>query len=109
MADRPRSVVWTQAAREQLDEIIEYIAEDSLDAALRVLDRILATSESLSRLAHRGRVVPEIQDGKVRELFVFSYRLMYELYGDEVQILSVIHGARDFPAWLERHGRSTRR
>jgi plasmid stabilization system protein ParE len=109
MADRPRSVVWTQTAREQLDEIVGYIAGDSFDAALRVLDRILDAAESLSRLAHRGRVVPEIEDGKVREIFVFSYRLMYELQGNEVQILSVIHSARDFPAWLERHGRPTGR
>jgi toxin ParE1/3/4 len=108
MADRPRSVVWTQSAQEQLDEIVGHIAGDSLDAALRVLDRILAAAESLSHLALRGRVVPEIQDGKVREIFVFRYRLMYELDSEEVQILCVIHGARDFPAWLERYGRPTR-
>jgi len=105
MAGRRRSVVWTFTAHQQLDEIVGYIAQDSFDAALRVLDKILEAGGSLTHLAHRGRVVPEIQDENVREIFVYSYRLMYELYGDEVQILSVIHGARDFAAWLERHGR----
>jgi toxin ParE1/3/4 len=108
MADRRRSVVWTLTARDQLDEIVAYIAGDSLDAALRVLDSVLDAAASLAHFAHRGRVVPEIQADAVREIFVFKYRLIYEIQGGEVQVLSVIHGARDFAAWLRRHGLPTR-
>jgi toxin ParE1/3/4 len=48
----------------------------------------------------RGRVVPELGDDLVRELFVKSYRLIYEIRADKVVILAFLHGARRFPAGL---------
>ncbi len=44
-------------------------------------------------------MVPEVGSQSVRELFVHRYRLLYELRGDLVVILAVIHGARDFERW----------
>lgn len=105
MADRPRIVVWTAASRAQIDEIIGYVARDSVVAAGKVLDVILDAAESLTHFAERGRIVPEIRDSAIREVFVYSYRLIYEIASREVRIIAVVHGARDFGAWLERHGR----
>jgi len=42
-----------------------------------------------------GRVVSAFRHRAVRELFVEKYRLVYRLEGDDVIILSVIHGSRD--------------
>lgn len=105
MANRPRTVVWTAASKAQLDELIGYVARDSVVTAGKVLDVILEAAASLSHFAERGRVVPEIRDRTIREIFVYSYRLIYEIAASEVRIITVIHGARDFGAWLERHGR----
>jgi plasmid stabilization system protein ParE len=41
-----------------------------------------------------GRVVPELQQEHIRERFLYSYRLIYELHDQEIQILAVIHGSR---------------
>jgi toxin ParE1/3/4 len=41
-----------------------------------------------------GRIVPELADPNVRERFLYSYRLVYELTEDEIHILAVIHGKR---------------
>ena len=35
-----------------------------------------------------------------REVFVYSYRILYEVLPGEVQILAFLHGARDFDRWL---------
>jgi len=43
-----------------------------------------------------GRVVPEIGDANIRELFVYSYRLIYEIVPDDIKIIALIHGKRDF-------------
>lgn len=53
---------------------------------------------SLKGLANRGRVVPEENDPNIRELFVQSYRLIYRVRDDEVQIINFLHGARDLAA-----------
>jgi toxin ParE1/3/4 len=50
-----------------------------------------------------GRVVPEIGDPNIRELIVYSYRLVYQISPQRIEILAIIHGRRDFNiAWDER-------
>jgi toxin ParE1/3/4 len=101
MAARARAVVWSQSALAALDEVGEYIAQDSRARAVRVLERVLAVAANLGTLSDRGRVVPEIGDSSIRELPVFRYRLMYRVEAERVVIVAFIHGARDFAAWRQ--------
>jgi len=66
-----------------------------------MLEEALGTADGLVTLAERGRVVPELDDPSIREVFVRRYRLIYEVGPDEVMILAMIHGARDFARWRE--------
>lgn len=91
-----RLVFWTDTARECLDEILGFISARSPSGAARVLDSILAAAESLAELSERGRVVPETQDESIREIFIFRYRLIYQVSDSEVRILALLHGAMDF-------------
>lgn len=97
-----REVVWTPTARDCVDEILAFISADSPGAAGKVLEVILAAAESLSVFADRGRIIPEIESRSIREIFVYRYRLIYDVSGDEVRVLAVLHGAMDFDRWL-RH------
>ena len=99
MVGQRRRVIWTDQARVALDDVLTYIAEDSLDGAQAVLEQALAAAEALATLSERGRVVPELDDPSVREVFVYSYRMLYEITESEVRILAFLHGARDFGKW----------
>lgn len=101
MADRCRQVVWTDHALSALDEILGYIAQNSPRAATVVLEAVVDAADRLTTLPERGRIVPEIDEPSVREVFVYRYRLVYEVRDDEVSILVVLHGARDFAKWRE--------
>ena len=98
MAARVRSVDWAFSAQAALDEVITYISRDSPEAAARVLEQALETGASLATFAERGRIVPESNEPTIREVFVFRYRLMYEVRDDRVIIVAFLHGARDFTA-----------
>ena len=102
MGEGRRVVAWTTSARDSLDEILGFIASDSPEAASKVLDVVLAAAESLSLFSERGRVVPETDTGTIREIFVYRYRLIYQIFAEEVRILAVLHGAMDFEGWLRR-------
>ena len=39
-------------------------------------------------------MVPEYDEDNVRELIVYSYRIIYRLEQDEVLIVAVVHGKR---------------
>ena len=99
MATPRREVIWSRRARDGLDEAVTYIAKDSSELALDFLERALITAESLDQFPERGRVVPELNDFQVRELFVSQYRLVYAVSNSMVTILGFLHGARDFNRW----------
>jgi plasmid stabilization system protein ParE len=64
-----------------------------------VLEQALAAAESLATLSARGRIVPELGQSDTREIFVFRYRLVYEIEREAVRIVAFLHGARDFERW----------
>jgi hypothetical protein len=65
-------------------------------------------ARNLSALWDRGRVVPEIGDSAVREVFVFRYRMVYRVQADRVEIIAFVHGARDFATLHIRGGLQVR-
>ena len=89
-------VKWSVPARNDLKQIHDYIAKDSKYYARKVIQEIVAKTETLIELPEIGRIVSEISDQNVRELIVYSYRLIYEMSGAGVEILAIIHGRRDF-------------
>jgi plasmid stabilization system protein ParE len=101
MAARVRPVVWAQSAYAALDEVVAYIAQDSRQAAVQVLERALNTAADLDTLSERGRIVPELDDPAIREVFVHRYRLLYRIEADRVAVIAFLHGARDFARWRE--------
>jgi len=50
-------------------------------------------SKRLAKHPWSGRIVPEFNDPLYREIFVYSYRVIYRVQDDEVRILYVLHGA----------------
>ncbi len=96
MAEARREVIWTTNARNELDDIVTHIAKDAPISALAFLEETLDTADTLVTLAERGRIVPELHDPFVRELFIKRYRLLYEIRDRTVYVFGLIHGARDF-------------
>lgn len=96
MAEERREVIWTTGARNDLNDILTYIAKAAPLSALAFLEKVLNAADSLATLSKRGRIVPEYQNPLVRELFIKHYRLLYEIQDRAVYVLGFIHGARDF-------------
>ena len=70
-----RKVVWADAAVIDLEAAAEFTAKDSAAyAAESFVLRSLEAAKSLEQLAERGRMVPELKDESIREIFVHSYR-----------------------------------
>jgi len=90
-------VAWTESAWQELEEAAEYIARDSPHFASALMHEAQLAAQSLKKSPQRGRVVPELRDASVREIFAKQYRLIYELGPNRVVVLSFLHGARQFP------------
>ena len=55
---------------------------------------MLAAVERLADFPNSGRIVPELKDPAIREILFGSYRIVYRVKGDVVEVLTVYHGAR---------------
>jgi plasmid stabilization system protein ParE len=90
-------VHWTDTAREHLRAIHAYIARNSPQYALRVVDRLTRRSQQIAGFPLSGRVVPEFEHGQIREVLEGPYRLIYYIKPDQVDVLAVIHAAQEIP------------
>ena len=89
-------LIWSPRSECELASIVAYISEDNLDAALELDYHITNSAERLTdfpKLGKPGRIPG------TRELIVHEhYLLVYEIMNDELQILSVLHTSRQYPA-----------
>ncbi len=88
-------VKWTAHALAQLRQIHDYISQDSPFYAKRVSDALASKTLALDDLPRLGRRVPELNEETIRELVLYSYRILYEIRPDnQIWILAVVHKRR---------------
>lgn len=97
MVDRLREVEWSRSASAALDEVVAYINRTSPQNARLILSEALAAASSLSTLAERGRIVPELADPATRQVLVRGFRLMYRVTETNVTVVAFVRSRRDFP------------
>ena len=90
-------VHWTNLAVKHLADIHEHIARTSLPYALRMVDRLTRRSEQIGSFPESGRVVPRKKDQSLREVFEGPYRIIYRIKKDQIDVVAVIHGSRQWP------------
>jgi len=88
-------IVWSPSAADALIHATKFIAQNSPRHAEAFRLEAVSASRTLHHFPLRGRLVPEVLDSGLRELFVRSYRLIYRVDADQVVILRFIHGSRD--------------
>jgi len=91
-------VAWTRTAEADLEGIVDFIADDSVDAALAVFARIRERAATLNNFPDKGRVVPELhQHGIVqyRELILSPWRIIYRVDGSTVYVTAVFDSRRN--------------
>ena len=88
------TVIWTPKSLRQVEGIADYIALDSPYHARRVVAMIVRATRRLKTFPESGAVVPELENPTIREVRVFSYRILYRWRSDlrQVHILGVVHG-----------------
>ena len=94
-------VVWTDTALSDLQRHTEYIRKDSPNNAGRGNRRLREAVKVLSRFPEIGALVPELNIPTIRELLVYSYRIIYEVRENECEVLFIFHGSRDLKRFLD--------
>jgi toxin ParE1/3/4 len=99
-------VLLAEGAEQDLEAIYDYISEfDCVANANYVLDELMNTVESLSRLPERGSYPKELVGlgiKEYRQTFFKPYRVIYRVTGSQVIIYLIADGRRDMQTVLAR-------
>lgn len=85
----------TVPAERDLTDIWLYIAEDNMEAADTFVDRVHSVFKKLADVPAMGRIRPEL-GVRVRSFGTGSYTILYLPVEGGIEVLRVVHGARDF-------------
>lgn len=77
-----------------LTAIQAYVGVDNPTAAAALVARLMLRVRALELFAHLGRLVPEWSDPAVHELIEGNYRIVYQVGGEAVDVLTVLEGHR---------------
>ena len=88
-------VHWTETAESHLDAIHTYISQDSPEYAKHIVDRLHRRSQQIADFPLSGRKVPEYEMNQIREVMEGSYRIIYHIKPNQIDVLAVLHGARN--------------
>tara|TARA_R100001509_G_C4814763_1_gene197653 strand:+ start:150 stop:449 length:300 start_codon:yes stop_codon:yes gene_type:complete len=88
-------IEWSPLALERAGKIAGYLALDKPSAAESWLDRLFESVERLEPHPTSGRVVPEVNIGRIREIIYGAYRIIYRVdtQAQKVSILTVLQGS----------------
>jgi plasmid stabilization system protein ParE len=95
-------VRWSLTAGNDLQNIEDFIARDSVLHAITFVDRVVESADALLKTPRIGRIVPEFNRPDLRELIFRDYRIVYLLQDNEAFILRVVHGSRDLLSLVRR-------
>ena len=90
----------TEQAEADLDELWVYIAANSPDAADRMVDAVLESSRMHVRFPNMGQSRAELRPG-LRCFVVSPYVVFYRPIEDTIEVLRILHGARDINSLIE--------
>jgi toxin ParE1/3/4 len=89
----------TQAAEQDLADLSQHIAAADPQAAAAILELIEAKCDLLAQYPEAGRLREELLPN-LRSVPVSRYVIFYRIASDEIQVIRILHGARDLPAAL---------
>jgi plasmid stabilization system protein ParE len=92
-------LVWSPIALDDLHDIVVFIARDNRDRAMSFGYELISQTDRLQAFPEFGRLVPEYQDQKLREIIFQPYRIVYRINHDQrrCEIARVWHSARGTP------------
>lgn len=89
-----QQIRWSPRAVSNFEDICDYIARDSEYYAALFAKRINSIIKAMPQFPKAGRVVPEYKDENLREKIYESYRIIYRLKREFIEIVTICHGAK---------------
>ena len=85
------TLVWSELARRDLCAIRDFIARDSVHYANLQIERLISRVERTSAMPTKGHPVHEFMESGLREVHEGSYRIIYRMEDETMQLVTIVH------------------
>ena len=96
-----RLLRWTEDAADDIVAIAEFISRDSEFYAKAVVQKIMEKVATIPEEPEIGRMVPEIESPELRERFVYSYRIIYQIADNAIWLIAIFSGKQPIEERLD--------
>ncbi len=93
-------LVFSDSAKQDLADIGDAIARDSPKRAVAFIRELRASAAKLSRRSAAFAVLPRYAHLGIRHKVHGNYLIFYRVEQDQVSIIRILHGARDYDPFL---------
>jgi toxin ParE1/3/4 len=93
-------VVFAPSAKLDLRDIAAWISRDNPGRAATFVEDIVDRCHTLADMPRRYPLVPRYEQHGIRRMPFGEYLVFYRVTDDAVQIVHVLHGARDYEKLL---------
>ncbi len=92
-------LLFSDLALNDLEEIVLYISKDSKENAINFYNNLMESVKMLESFPLMGVLVSDkkLSSRKYRMLIIGDYLLFYKTNKEEIRVLRVLHGRRDYP------------
>jgi toxin ParE1/3/4 len=97
-------VVLTAEAETDLESIAEHIARDSVEAALNAVHDLREKCLALADAPRGYPLVPRYEHHGIHRRPFGSYLIFYRVRAETVEVVHILHGARDYEPLLFPEG-----
>lgn len=91
-------IIWTPRARADLKAIYDHITKDAPLNAKTVTQAIVHKTQTVLQIPLVGKKVAEVADENLREISLYSWRILYHIQQDKVYVLTLVHKRRNLHA-----------
>jgi toxin ParE1/3/4 len=93
-------LVFSDSAKQDLEEISDYIARDSPKRAVAFIRALKASAAKLLSRPAAFAILPRYAHLGIRHKIHGAYMIFYRIEPDRVSIVRILHSARDYDALL---------
>jgi toxin ParE1/3/4 len=90
-------LTWSPAARDDLHDIVIFIARDNPNRAMSFGYELISETDRLQQFPNFGRIVPEYRSDHIREILFRPYRIVY-------RVVTTIRSVRLYAFGIRREG-----
>jgi plasmid stabilization system protein ParE len=98
-----KEYILSTGAELDLDDIWEFIAEDSISAADRWIEKLFDAFDALARNPGIGHKRIDLTAYPILFWPVGAYMILYRAQKEFIEIVAVTQGARDIPSFLRQN------